>query len=153
MILGRTYGNGSNRVKVNPSQLDMNGRLPMQYEKTLGTDNSGNTSPQFNSATGTGFILEKRLPFSRLGLGGNPGPIFENESQRAISDIQALSKNNQLISSQDLLTGRKYGTGRFTVFVSPTEPPISVPNAFAGKVFYPSLGGSYKSKGPKEGRY
>ena len=121
--------------------------------KTFGTDNSGNTSPQFNSSTGTGFTLNKRLPFSRLGLGGNKGPIFETEAQRDTSDIHASTQNQSLKASQDLLTGRKYGTGRFTVFVAPSEPPISVPNAFAGRAYYPSLGGPYKNKGPREGRY
>jgi hypothetical protein len=153
MILGRTYGNGSNRVRVNPSVLDLNGDKPLEYVKTFSTSNSGNSSPQFNSSTGTGFTLDKRLPLSILGLSGNPGPTFENESQRTTSDIQALARNNQLASSQDLLTGRKYGRGRFTVFIPPSEPPVSVPNAFAGKVFYPSLGGPYNSRGPRDGRY
>ena len=48
-----------------------------------------------------------------------------------------------LKSSQDLLTGRFYGKGRFTTFVSPsTLDNNGIP---VGKV--------YKDKGPQEGRY
>ena len=152
LISGRTYGPSSNRTKVAPSILDLDGKTPAKYLNIFGSTNAGlNTT--FNSSTGTGFILEKRLPFSQLGLGGKPGPNFENEGQKSTSDIQALSVNNALKKSQDLLTGRKYGKGRFTTFVQPSQPPVSFPDAFAGRPFYPSLGGPYKSKGPREGRY
>lgn len=145
---GRTYGNSPNRIRVSPSKLNLNGTTPEQYVNVLGSGGSTQHSSTFISATGTGFILEKRLFFSRLGLQGNKGPEFENESQRATSDIQALSKNNIIQSSQDLLSGRNYGKGRFTVFV-----PHSVLNT-GGNPLYPAIkGGTYKAKGPKEGRY
>lgn len=139
---GRTYGQTPNRVKVVPSSLDINGKTPLQYVNKLGSSNAG-TATQFNSTSGTGLTLDKRLGFSQLGLNGKKGPEFENESQFATSDIQALVKNNTLKSSQDLLTGRFYGKGRFTTFVSPSKFDNSgLP-----------IGNVYKNKGPKEGRY
>lgn len=148
LITGRTYGNSPNRIKIAPSKLDLNGTTPEQYVNVIGGGGSTQHSATFTSATGTGFILEKRLVFSRLGLQGLPGATFENESQRATSDIQALSKNNVIQSSQDLLSGRSYGKGRFTVFV-----PHSVLNT-GGNPLYPAInGGTYKAKGPREGRY
>jgi len=133
-----------NRVKIAPSTLDINGATPKQYVDALGNSNTGTT---FYSATGTGFTLDKRLPFSNLGLGGNPGPNFENEGQRSTSDIQAKAISNKLDSSQDLINGRKYGTGRFTVFVPPSRLDIS------GNPFYITDNGTYRNKGPREGRY
>lgn len=145
LISGRTYGNSPNRIKVAPSALDLDGKTPSPYADILSSSTKGAT---FYSATGTGFTLDKRLPFSRLGLAGNPGNEFENVSQKSTSDIQALSKNNALQSSQDLLSGRKYGTGRFTVFVQPSSLDTG------GNPFYPAInGGTYKNKGPREGRY
>lgn len=145
---GRTYGNANNRVKVSPSKLDINGITPQQYINVLGSAGSTQQAPTFYSATGTGFLLEKRLPFSGLGLQGLPGPTFENESQRATSDIQALAKNNAIQSSQDLISGRNYGKGRFTVFV----PPSTLNTG--GNPLYPAIkGGTYNAKGPREGRY
>lgn len=144
LVSGRTYGNSSNRVKISPSTLDLNGTTPEQYTNTLGNSNKGAT---FYSSTGTGFTLDKRLPFSNLGLGGNPGPNFENEGQRTTSNIQAKTKANNLESSQDLINGRKYGTGRFTVFVPPSALDIS------GNPFYIAANSTYKTKGPREGRY
>lgn len=94
-----------------------------------------------------------QLQGGTLSLNGNSGPNFENIGQKTSSDIQALASNNALKGSQDLLTGRIYGRGRFTVFVPPSQPPVSVPDQFAGQPFYPSLGGPYASKGPREGRY
>jgi hypothetical protein len=142
LIDGRTYGQGSNRVKVVPSSLDIDGKTPLQYVNQLGSSNAGVPS-QFSSTSGTGFTLDKKLPFSQLGLGGKQGPNFENEGQRATSDIQALAKNNQLTSSQDLLKGRFYGKGRFTTFVSPSK--LDANGLPVGEV--------YKNKGPQEGRY
>lgn len=84
-----------------------------------------------------------------LSLQGQPGPNFENEGQRTTSDIQALVNSNALQASQDLLTGRVQGS-----FLTPqSNPPVSVPNNFAGRPYYPSLGGVYKDKGPIDGRY
>jgi hypothetical protein len=144
LVTGRTYGNSPNRIKVAPSDLDINGKTPQQYVNNLGTTNQG---PTFFSSTGTGFTLDKRLPFSNLGLGGQPGPNFENEFQKTTSDIQARSKSNQLVESQDMLTGRRYGKGRFTVFVPSSRLDLS------GNPFYQSPFGTYKSNGPREGRY
>lgn len=127
---------------LSKSNLDLNNKTPLKYVDNLGSSNDGNVST-FNSTTGTGLTLDKRLKFSQLGMGGQPGPNFENVSQKTISDIQALAKNNALISSQDLLTGRIYGKGRFTVFVpSSTLDNNGMP-----------VGNVYKNKGPKEGRY
>jgi hypothetical protein len=147
--LGRTYGQAPNRTKVPTSVLDINGATPLKYVEALGSNNAGINS-QFNSSTSTGFTLEKRLEFSQLGLKGQQGPNFENESQLRTSDVQALASNNILKSSQDLISGRKYGTGRFSVFVAPSSLDTN------SNPFYPSLGGTnavYKNKGPKEGRY
>jgi hypothetical protein len=144
MVLGRTYGGVPFRVRVNPSRLDINGTTPSQYRNKIG---------EFGLNPGVISPLEKRLPFGKLGNGGQPLPTFENENQRNTSDIHAFSTSNQLKKSQDLLTGRRYGTGRFTVFVPPSDPPVSFPNQFVGKPYYPSLGGPYKNKGPREGRY
>lgn len=94
-----------------------------------------------------------QLQGGTLSLKGNPGPNFENVGQKTTSNIQALASNNALKGSQDLLTGRKYGIGRFTMFIPPSQPPVSVPDQFAGQPFYPSLGGPYVNKGPHEGRY
>lgn len=83
-----------------------------------------------------------------LSLQGQPGPNFENEGQRTTSDIQALANSNALQASQDLLTGRLQGS-----FLTLSDPPVSVPNAFAGRPYYPILGGPYRDRGPREGRY
>ena len=142
MISGRTYGQDPNRVKIAPSQLDINGKTPLKYVESLGSNNAG-VSSQFNSSTGTGFTLEKRLEFSQLGLQGRTQPAFENVSQMSTSDIQALASNNKLKASQDMITGRKYGKGRFTVFVPASQLDGSgVP-----------IGNVYKDQGPREGRY
>ena len=130
--LGRTYGQSPNRTTVPTSVLDINGTTPANYD-VLKT-----------------FSLDKRLEFSRYGLRGQQGPNFENVSQLSTSDIQALASNNILKASQDLISGRKYGTGRFSVFVPPSSLDTN------SNPFYPSLGGTnavYKNKGPKEGRY
>jgi hypothetical protein len=142
LISGRTYGSAQNRTKVAPSTLDLNGVTPQQYTNSLGSSNA-RAAAQFNSSTGTGFTLDKRLPFSGLGLQGKTQPSFESVEQMTTSDIQAKAKNNILQSSQDLLTGRKYGKGRFTVFVpASTLDGSGLP-----------INGLYTNKGPKEGRY
>ena len=94
-----------------------------------------------------------QLQGGTLSLNGNPGPNFENVGQLTTSDIQAKANNNALQASQDLLTGRRYGIGRFTVFVPASQPPVSVPDQFAGRPYYPSLGGPYRDRGPRDGRY
>jgi hypothetical protein len=135
MISGRT----TSITKIKPSVLDLNGKTPDQYTQILGSTNSGKSTFSSNS----GFTLDKRLPFSPLGLGGKPGATFESVNQQSTSNIQALAKNNLLQSSQDLLTGRKYGRGRFSVFVpASTLDGNGIP-----------IGGVYKDKGPKDGRY
>lgn len=99
------------------------------------------------------MAIINQLQGGTLSLNGNPGSNFENIGQKTTSNIQALVSNNALKGSQDLLTGRKYGTGRFTVFVLQSQPPVSVPDQFVGRPYYPSLGGPYKDKGPRGGRY
>lgn len=94
-----------------------------------------------------------QLQGGTLSLNGNKGPNFENVDQKTTSNIQALTKNNALVSSQDLISGRTTGTGRFTVFNPPSQPNVSVPDNFVASPFYPSLGGTYSNKGPREGRY
>jgi hypothetical protein len=121
LISGRSTG----KTKVKPSGLDLNGKTPESYTKKLTT-----------TSTTTKLV-------SNLGLKGQTGPIFESESQLATSDIQALAKKNALQSSQDLLTGRKYGKGRFSVFVPASKlDGNGIP-----------INGTYKDKGPKEGKY
>jgi len=84
-----------------------------------------------------------QLKGGTLSLKGNPGPTFETEGQRTTSDIQASAKNNLLKSSQDLISGRRYGKGRFTTFVSPSSLDANgLP-----------VGAEYKNSGPREGRY
>lgn len=97
---------------------------------------------QLNGATPQGLSLQ-----------GQQGPNFENEGQRTTSDIQALAQNNDLRASQDLLAGRTYGVNPNSVLVPPSQPPVSVPDAFAGRPYYPSLGGPYRDRGPRDGRY
>jgi len=93
---------------------------------------------QLNGATPQGLSLQ-----------GQPAPNFENEGQRTTSDIQALVNSNALQASQDLLTGRVQGS-----FLTPqSNPTVSVPNNFAGRPYYPSLGGVYKDRGPRDVRY
>ena len=76
-----------------------------------------------------------------LSLQGQQGPNFE---------IQALvNTGGTLQKSQDLLTGRTVGS----FFTPPSNPPVSSPDAFSGLPYYPSLGGVYKDKGPRDGRY
>ena len=84
-----------------------------------------------------------------LSLQGQPGPNFENETQRTTSDIQALANSNILQASQDLLIGRRHTS----FYARPSDPPVSFPDAFVGRPYYPALGGMYKDKGPKEGKY
>lgn len=124
LVSGRTYGQAPNTVKVVPSALDLNGTTPKSY-------------------SATGFTLEKRLVFSQLGNQGKPLSNFENVGQLTTSDIQAKAKNNALQSSQDMITGRIYGKGRFTVFV----PPSRLDNNGV------PVGNVYKNSGPKEGIY
>lgn len=128
------------KTDAKASDLDINGKTPSEYTKILGSTNSSKAA--FKAAN-TGFTLDKRLPFSNLGLQGKTQQSFESVNQQSTSNIQALAKNNQLQSSQDLITGRKYGKGRFTVFVpASTLDNNGIP---VGKI--------YKDKGPKEGRY
>ena len=89
------------------------------------------------------MAIADQLKTGNLSLRGQKGPNFENEGQRTTSDIQAKAKNNALSSSQDLITGRKYGRGRFTTFVPPST--LDVNGMPVGK--------EYKNAGPKEGRY
>lgn len=85
-----------------------------------------------------------------LSLQGQQGPNFESETQRTTSDIQALvNTGGALQRSQDLLTGRTVGS----FLTPPSNPPVSAPDAFVGRPYYPSLGGVYKDKGPRDGRY
>jgi hypothetical protein len=65
--------------------------------------------------------LIDKLTTSKFGLGGKPGPNFENVSQKSTSDIQALTQGNKLASSQDLIKGRTYGTGANIVHVAPSS--------------------------------
>jgi hypothetical protein len=89
------------------------------------------------------MAISDQLKSGTLSLKGNQGPIFETEGQRTTSNIQALVGNNALKSSQDLLSGRRYGKGRFTTFVPPSTLDASgLP-----------VGTEYKNSGPKEGRY
>lgn len=142
LISGRTYGLAPNQTKIAPSRLDLSGETPQQYLNMLGSSNS-TAAATFNASANSGFTLEKRLAFSKLGLEGKTQPTFENVSQMSTSDIQAKASNNILQSSQDLLTGRRYGKGRFTVFVPASQlDGNGLP-----------IGDVYKNKGPKEGRY
>ena len=84
-----------------------------------------------------------------LSLQGQQGPNFENEGQRTTSDIQALAQSGALVKSQDLLTGRLVNS----FLTLPSNPPVSAPDAFVGRPYYPSLNGVYRDKGPRDGRY
>ena len=65
-------------------------------------------------------LFDKLKDSGTLSLRGQLGPTFENEGQRASSNIQALVSNNNLISSQDLKSGRTYGNSPNRVKVSPS---------------------------------
>jgi hypothetical protein len=136
MVSGRSY----NRIRTEPSDLDMGGVTPDQYVNRVGLNP---TSPTYVSTGMARSTLLGMLSLSRYGLGGLPGPTFENESQRTTSNIQALATNNSLISSQDMVNGRFYGTGRFTVYQSPSVLDMN------GTI----IGGSYRDNGPRDGRY
>lgn len=142
LVSGRTYGQLNNRVTVVPSALDLNGNTPQQYVKVLGSSNAA-AAARFDTPANSGFTLEKRLVFSQLGNQGKPLANFENIGQLTTSDIQAKASNNILQSSQDMITGRIYGKGRFTVFV----PPSRLDNNGI------PVGNVYKNSGPKDGRY
>lgn len=102
-----------------------------------------------------------------LSLKGQQGPNFENEGQRTTSDIQALvSSGNALDTSgtnggsQDLIKGRGItrrglgvGGAAGSYLRPPSTPPVSFPDAFVGRPYYPSLGGPYRDRGPADGRY
>ena len=51
-------------------------------------------------------LFDKLKNSGTLSLKGNSGPTFENEGQKSSYNIQALTDNNTLISSQDLQIGR-----------------------------------------------
>lgn len=65
--------------------------------------------------------LLQLLPTSKFGLGGKPGPEFENVNQKSTSNIQALVKGQALVSSQDMTSGRSYGKGKFTAFAPASQ--------------------------------
>jgi hypothetical protein len=88
-----------------------------------------------------------------LSLQGESGPNFENESMRTDSKIQALVDGGSLVDSEDLLTGRDYGSGVTSTYAPPSQPPVSFPDDIIGNPYYPSLGGPYSQNGPMEGRY
>lgn len=91
---------------------------------------------------------------SLLGLSGNPGPSFENQSQMNTSEIHAFLGNpqtNSLVRSQDLISGRLSRQIPFhTYFKAASQPPVSFDRGFEGKV---APWGPYQSKGPADGRY
>jgi hypothetical protein len=66
------------------------------------------------------MALINLLPTSKFGLRGKPGSLFESVTQKSTSNIHALVKGNRLQSSQDLVKGRTYGTGRDIVHVNPS---------------------------------
>ena len=84
------------------------------------------------------------LPTSPLGLKGQPGPTFENISQRYTSDIQALAPAGALLSSQDMISGRTYAVGYKPAFAPPSQLDLNgqTPNN-------PSKGIPYTLFGPK----
>ena len=84
-----------------------------------------------------------------LSLEGQDGPYLEIDGD-VNSDLHAYTNGGNLISSRDLWTGSYY---RYNGFAKQSNPPYSFPNEFAGKPYYPSLGGAYKDKGPVKGRY
>ena len=66
------------------------------------------------------MALFDKLKTGLLGLKGQPGPNFENEGQRTSSNIQALSQNNKIVSSQDMTLGRTYGQAPNRTKVAPS---------------------------------
>ena len=58
------------------------------------------------------------LPTSKLGLQGKQGPIFDNSTS---SDIQALVRNQNLVSSQDMILGRFYGSDKWRTYTPPSQ--------------------------------
>ena len=85
---------------------------------------------------------------SAFGLKGEKGPEFENEGQMFTSDIQARTSrptSRDLKASQDLLSGRSSNQ-------IPLHPYYQSPTKFSHKGDTPSWG-TYRDKGPSEGRY
>jgi hypothetical protein len=81
----------------------------------------------------------------------NTGPNFENEADKVSSIIHAGYGDDGSLTSEDLLTGRRYG--QQTTFAPPSQPPVSIPDNYLFGPYYPSRGGSYKNTGPAKGRY
>ena len=92
------------------------------------------------------------LNTSKYGLSGNPGPEFENLSQKYTSEIQAkttLPISNTLSKSQDLITGRiSTQIPGYAYFTRNTQ--LAFGPGGAGK---PAPWGPYSFKGPTEGHY
>lgn len=83
----------------------------------------------------------------------NTGPNFENEADRVSSIIHAGKGDDGAYTSEDLLTGRRYGP-QLQFFKQPSQPPVSVFNMYVFSPEFASIrGGSYKNKGPIKGRY
>jgi hypothetical protein len=82
-----------------------------------------------------------------------PGPNFENEADRVSSIIHAGYGEDGRLTSEDLLTGRRYGS-QMSAFATPSQPPVSVYDKYVFRPEFASIrGGSYKNKGPIKGRY
>lgn len=66
------------------------------------------------------MAVQDQLKGGRLSLQGKQGDNFENLAQKFTSNIQALTKGNQLVSSQDMISGRIYGKGLNKTAVAPS---------------------------------
>lgn len=109
------------------------------------------------------IIKQLDLPTpEKLSLEGKPGLTFEEDSQMTTSDIQAFTgtpPTQTLVRSQDLQIGRiSTQIPGANYFKPASQPPVSLPDTFEGKPYYPALGGlggagTYKDLGPRDGRY
>jgi len=102
-------------------------------------------------------LLQSGNTPQNLSLVGQPGPTFEALSQRTTSIIQAKVTGTALDDSEDLLKGRTWNMrGLNGAYFKPeSNPPVSNPNAQAGKPYYRVLNaaGSFINPYPNTNTY
>lgn len=106
-------------------------------------------------------LLQSGPTRQNLSLQGQPGPIFEDLSQRTTSIIQARvtgqGTSGILDESEDLLKGRTWNMRglRTPYFKADSQPPVSNPNTNAGKPYYRVLNdaGSFINPYPNTNTY
>ena len=128
-----------------------NTRIGRPYYPSLGGTNryiDYNPIRNSNSPILTNQLFNGPTP-EDLSLEGDQGPALEVDGD-INSPLQAFVSNGILNDSKDLLVG---STLRYNFYQPPSNPLISFPDQYVGLPYYPSLGGTYKERGPANGRY